>query len=92
MLSRQLQAMAAPLLVGADAPDAEGYDATAFKYRQEATVLEGRESYRQRYPREVMRYEACGRRSFDDTAPRLRFVLARPAELRGEVCESMFIN
>ena len=80
------------MLVGADAPHAEGYDATAFKYIQEATVLEGRESYRQRCPREVMRYEACGRRSFDDTAPRLRFVLARPAELRGEVCESVFIN
>ena len=83
--------MAAPLLLGADAPDAAGYDATAYKRTQGATQLEGRASYRQRYPRAVQRYEASGQRRFDDTAPRLRFVLARPAELRGGE-ESMFIN
>ena len=80
------------MLLGADAPDAAGYDATAYKRTQEATQLEGRESYRQRYPREVLRYEASGQRRFVNTAPLLRLVLARPAELRGGEWESMFIN
>ena len=84
--------MAAPLLSGAAAPDVPGYDARAYKRTQEATELEGRESMRQRYPREVIRYEASGQRRFNDTAPRLRFVIARPAELKGGAGESMFIR
>ena len=80
------------MLCGAEAPDAEGYDASRYKRTQPATELEGRESLRQRYPREVTRYEASGQRRFDDTAPRLRFVIARPAELKGGAWESMFIR
>ena len=84
--------MAAPLLRGAERPGSAGYDATAYKRAQLATVLEGRESMRLRYPRDVQRYERSGQRCFNDTAPRLRFVIARPAELKGGAWESMFIR
>ncbi len=80
------------MLRGAEAPGAAGYDATADKRTQLATELEGRESLRLRYPRKVKRYEASGQRRFDDTAPRLRFVVARPAELKGGEGEPMFIK
>jgi hypothetical protein len=81
--------MAAPLLRGAHVV---GYDATAFKRTQNFTELEGRTSLRQRYPLQVRRYESSGLRLFDDTAPRLRFTMARPAELKGGEWESLFIN
>ena len=80
------------MLHGAEAPYAEGYDASRYKRTQPATELEGRESLRQRYPRVVTRFEASGQRRFDDTVSRLRFVLARPAELKGGEGESMFIR
>ncbi len=85
--------MAAPFFFrGVEAPGAAGYDATAYKHTQLATELEGRESLRLRFPLLVERYEAMWQCRFDDTAPRLRFVVARPAELKGGEWESTFIN
>ncbi len=81
--------MAAPML---PVVSTRGYDATAFKRTQAATELCGRSSMRERYPGEVRKYEASGLRNFDDTCPRLRFVLARPAELKGGEWESTIIN